>query len=88
MSTVNRIQMSLFVSYINLMISFLQKTIPQINNEVKKGGTVIATAEPVMQGSIPEKNPLGVNVVTTATFGNYSYMLPRPSAMPVKPNCE
>lgn len=62
------------------MISFMQKTVVQINVEVKNGGSVVVSAAPDTQ-PVPAA-PAAVDVVTSATFAKNMYLPPMPVMFP------
>ena len=62
------------------MISFMQKTVVQINNEVKSGGSVVVQAASDLH--IGSQAPVKVDVVTTATCANNMYLKPMPVIAP------
>jgi len=62
------------------MIAFMQKTVVQINNEVKDGGCVIVQASSDIPPAPPA--PVRVDVVTTATCANNMYLMPMPVLAP------
>jgi len=57
------------------MISFMQKTIEQVNAEVKEGKAVMAIIDP---GTPAADQPEEASAVTTATFANHMHCLPPP----------
>jgi hypothetical protein len=68
------------------MISFMQKTVVQINEEVKSGGSVVVTAAPDTQPA--PAAPAAVDVVTSATFAKNIYLPPMPVMFPPQPKKE
>jgi hypothetical protein len=68
------------------MFSFMQKTVVQINKEVKSGGSVVVTAAPHPQ-PVPAA-PAAVDVVTSATLAKNVYLPPMPGMFPPKPKKE
>ncbi len=65
------------------MISFMQKTVVQINEEVKSGGSVVVSAAADTQ-PVPAA-PAAVDVVTSATFAKNMYLPPMPVMFPPQP---
>ena len=64
------------------MISFMQKTVVQINNEVKSGDSVVVQAASDVHPEPPA--PVKVDVVTTATCANNMYLNPMPVMAPIQ----
>ena len=65
------------------MISFMQKTVVQRNEEVKSGGSVAVTAAPDPQPA--PAAPTAVDVVTSATFAKNMYLPPMPVMLTPQP---
>jgi len=61
------------------MISFMQKTIGQVNAEVKEGKTVIVAVAPEPHAAPEAEQTEEVSAVTTATFANHMHCLPAPA---------
>jgi hypothetical protein len=68
------------------MISFMQKTVGQINEDVKSGGSVVVTASPDSH-TVPAA-PAAVDVVTSATLAKNVYLPPMPVMFPPQPKKE
>jgi hypothetical protein len=68
------------------MISFMQKSFVQINDEVKRGKSVVVTASPEPKPA-PEAPP-EADAVTTATFAKNMYLPPMPVLVPPVPKKE
>jgi uncharacterized protein (DUF39 family) len=64
------------------MISFMQKTIEQVNAEVNEGKTVIVAVAPAPHAAPEADQPAEVSAVTTATFANHLHCLPPPPSRP------
>jgi len=62
------------------MISFMKKSLEQINDEVKSGGSVVVTAAPDPL-PVPAAHA-EVDAVTTATFAKNMYLPPMPVMFP------
>ena len=66
--------------YTYSMISFMQKSFVQINNDVKSGGSIVVQASSDPHSAPPA--PGRVDVVTTATCAQNMYLTPMPVAAP------
>lgn len=61
----------------------MQKTVAQINEEVKSGGSVVVSAVPEHQ-PLPAA-PAAVDAVTSATLNKNVYLPPMPVMFPPQP---